>query len=337
MMTRDEFRNSVFKRDNYQCVICKSTSNLDAHHIMERRLFDDGGYYLDNGATVCEKHHIECENCVISTQRIREKCNITAVVLPPHLYPDYQYDKWGNIDCGTYILPGELFWDESVQKILKTGPYGPNLELVRKQVKYPRTYHAPWSPGVTSDDRIANFSLDGMSVVITEKLDGENTTMTRDHIYARSLDSNNHPSRNWVKNFWGMIRFDIPEGWRICGENLYAKHSIAYDSLPSYFIGFSIWNNNNICLSWNETLEYFALLGIHYPKVLYQGLWQDKLQNIDKELDLNIAEGYVIRNIESFEFKNFRKNVMKWVRPNHVQTHGHWMRSEIIKNGLVCN
>ena len=42
--------------------------------------------------------------------------------------------------------------------------------------KYPRTYHLPWSPGTTSDDRklsgdwFENYK--GKEIVITEKLDG---------------------------------------------------------------------------------------------------------------------------------------------------------------------
>ncbi len=53
-MTRDDFRNAVFARDNHRCVICGEPAK-DAHHILERRLFPDGGYYLNNGASLCEK------------------------------------------------------------------------------------------------------------------------------------------------------------------------------------------------------------------------------------------------------------------------------------------
>jgi len=47
--------------------------------------------------------------------------------------------------------------------------------------KYNRTYHLPWSPGSTNDDRISNGveSLLGIDIVITEKLDGENCGMTK--------------------------------------------------------------------------------------------------------------------------------------------------------------
>ena len=68
-------------------------------------------------------------------------------------------------------------------------------------VKYPRTPHLPWSPGASQDDV---FSLDarhfeGQTVIITEKMDGENTTLYRDYLHARSVDGRHHPSRNWVK------------------------------------------------------------------------------------------------------------------------------------------
>jgi len=43
LLTRDEFREAVFARDHHRCVICRNEGK-DAHHILERRLFDDGGY-----------------------------------------------------------------------------------------------------------------------------------------------------------------------------------------------------------------------------------------------------------------------------------------------------
>lgn len=94
------------------------------------------------------------------------------------------------------------------------------------RVHYPRTPHLPWSPGASSDDvRVGDLSgLAGREVVVTEKLDGENTTLYADGLHARSLDSAHHPSRAWVKALQGRIGPAIPQGWRVCGENLYARH-----------------------------------------------------------------------------------------------------------------
>jgi hypothetical protein len=62
------------------------------------------------------------------------------------------------------------------------------------RLKYPRTPHLPWSPGIGDDDRILDdlSSLQGEPVIITVKMDGENTTLARDYIHARSTDSG-HP------------------------------------------------------------------------------------------------------------------------------------------------
>jgi predicted restriction endonuclease len=91
LLPRDDFREGVFARDNYKCVFCGKTAEetpegkLDAHHILERRLWPDGGYYLANGATVCEEHHLECERTTITVGEVMEAAGITKRIVPPHL------------------------------------------------------------------------------------------------------------------------------------------------------------------------------------------------------------------------------------------------------------
>lgn len=204
--------------------------------------------------------------------------------------------------------------------------------------KYPRTLHISWSGHISDDDKIQlDLSrLIGHDVVVTEKRDGENSSLYRSHFHARSLNSNNHPSRNWVKGLWGNIRYEIPEGWRICGENLYAKHSIFYDDLPSYFEVFSIWDENNVCLSWDKTKEWCNLLGLTTVPVLFEGSFDENWIKtvLPTTLDLTKQEGYVVRLYDEFAFDDFGKCVVKWVRPNHVQTSKHWASQPITKNLL---
>lgn len=64
---RKRFRESVFERDEYKCVICGHNipEELDAHHITDRNEMPGGGYVLENGITLCninchqmaEEHH----------------------------------------------------------------------------------------------------------------------------------------------------------------------------------------------------------------------------------------------------------------------------------------
>lgn len=337
LLTRDSFRESVFARDNHTCVFCDLPA-VNAHHILERRLFDNGGYYLENGASVCGRHHLELEMTLISVETVRAACGIKRAVIPEHFYSEVSTDKWGNYFLGNgQRIKGELFFDESVQKILKLAGV---LSDFANRVKYQRTYHTPWSDGFHGDDRRhknMNF-FHGKRVIVTRKMDGENSSLYCDYFHARSVDSPHHPSRDWVKNFWSKIKTDIPEGWRVCGENMYAKHSIQYDDLDSYFLGFSIFDEKNIALSWDETLEWFELLGITPVEVLYDGIYDEAAirSKFVEARDWDTMEGYVIRVADRFSYAEFRKAVAKFVRKNHVTTQKHWKwGSRINPNGIV--
>ncbi len=102
-------------------------------------------------------------------------------------------------------------------------------------------------------------------IVVTEKMDGENTSIYADgFVHARSLDSKNHKSRDWVQKLASRVGNEgLPENLRLCGENLYARHSIAYNALPSYFMVFGIYEDD-ICLSWEETQDWVHLLSLDH-------------------------------------------------------------------------
>lgn len=346
LLSRDEFREQVFTRDNHKCLFCDLPAK-DAHHIIERRLFDDGGYYIDNGASVCEVHHIACEKTLISCEEVRKAANIKSVILPDHFYLDneYSYDKWGNLILpnGTR-LKGELFYDESVQKVLKEADV---LKLFSKYIKYPRTYHLPWSERKTKDDRVLQNikHFENKQIIITAKLDGENTTLYNDYLHARSINSGKHPSRKWITELWSQIKHEIPEGWRICGENMYAEHTIHYKNLKSYFYMFSIWNEKNECLSWKESCDYAEILGLMHVPILYEGVWDEKLiKNLYKiekgkkfmEINNDGCEGYVARLADNFTYSDFKKSVAKFVSNSFEIKHGHWTQN-FIKNELNNN
>jgi len=200
--------------------------------------------------------------------------------------------------------------------------------------KYPRTYHLPWSLGITSDDKILSdiSCFQGKKLVGTIKMDGENTSFYRNNLHARSLDSKDHPSRHWIKSFHSSIKHLIPNNWRICGENLFAKHSIFYNNLESYFLGFSIWDDRNVCLNWEKTLSIFSDLGIKPVPIITETY--DINEIIEKFNNFDKQEGYVIRIFEEFKYENFSSSIAKFVRKNHVSTDKHWMFKKIEKNLL---
>jgi hypothetical protein len=203
--------------------------------------------------------------------------------------------------------------------------------------KYGRTFHLPISPGATSDDKVM-LSQTGLMVddlVITEKMDGENTTIHKTGSQARSPDSRHHPSRDWLKAFASGISPYLTEDERIVGENLYARHSIAYDALPSFFLGFA-WIIGDEVQAWDQTLARFDELGIQPVPTLYRGPYRQGLfDDLAKTLDLGRQEGFVARVAGAFAEAAMPDRVGKYVRAGHVQSEVHWMQAELIPNRLA--
>jgi hypothetical protein len=199
--------------------------------------------------------------------------------------------------------------------------------------KYPRTYHLAFSPGVQSDDKVIQSlsKLEGQEVVVLLKMDGENTTLYHDnYMHARSIDSKTNWTRDIAKKIHSAIRHDIPEGYRLCCENVYAKHSIYYPDnyLEGYLYLLSVWNEKNECLSWDDTIEYAQLLDLPTPKEIYRGIFDLKeLEKLAKNLDLSIEEGFVVRATKGFAYDEFSEHVTKYVREGHVQTDQHWLKN----------
>lgn len=210
--------------------------------------------------------------------------------------------------------------------------------MTQPRYKYQRTPHLDFSPGFEPDDVFvdATSELEGSEVIVSIKMDGECTTPYADgFLHARSIDSKGHPSRNAVKAWWAARHMYLPEGWRICGENLYAKHSIHYQDLKSHFYGFSAWNDRNWCLSWDDTLVLFEELDVVPVDVLYRGPFDVKvLKGIVDSLDLTQVEGIVVRKAGEFHYDDFQRSCAKWVRKNHVRTSEHWMKQAVVPNKL---
>lgn len=212
--------------------------------------------------------------------------------------------------------------------------------------KYNRTLHLPFSPGGSSDDKIAKdvTSLLRRKVIITEKVDGSNVCLEYENCFARTHSGPpTHSSFDGFKALHASVKTLIPDEYQLFGEWCFALHSIPYDKLPSYFLMFGIRDvNQGIWESWNN-VNLWAL-EINTPTVpeLWSGFikTESELQKIVEDLAKEpsklgtVREGVVIRIAESFLDEDFSKCVMKWVRKDHVQTSDHWKDQEIVRNQL---
>lgn len=92
LLTREEFKEQVFAKTNGKCCIpgCDCDA-VDAHHIMDRKLWSDGWYYLTNGAALCSKHHLDAEQGRITPKQCLDymNINVTDVRVPDKLREEY--------------------------------------------------------------------------------------------------------------------------------------------------------------------------------------------------------------------------------------------------------
>jgi hypothetical protein len=214
--------------------------------------------------------------------------------------------------------------------------------------KYPRTFHLPYSPGATNDDKIApnvDFLLN-TPLVITEKIDGGSCMMSNTDIFARTHSGPpTHPSFNIGKAIHASIKHELIDGLDYFGEYCYAKHSIEYTELPGYFLLFGIRtyiDGNGWWKSW-QSVKSFAK-GLNIPTVPeLEKLTVSSEKELQKAVEKHMCEpsvcggereGVVVRRAEAFSVREFSKAVLKMVRKNHVQTSEHWMNQEITPNKL---
>lgn len=232
---------------------------------------------------------------------------------------------------------------------------------MEKRFRYPRTLHLPWSEHVTTDDKVMSHkdvarAFQGKEVIVTEKMDGENLSMYHDYTHARAINGRYHPSRSWVRNIHATIKDDIFEGWRICGENMYACHSIFYRNLETYLYVFAVFDSNNHCLNYDDMVEYIKAIDpngemLSLPPVLYRGEWDEEQVKkcftgksfFEGSEDIHgrdvSQEGYVVRTIEGFDYPKSCQGerlcfsqLAKFVREKHVISNEHWMHGEIVPN-----
>ncbi|MBL0742036.1 RNA ligase family protein [Chryseolinea lacunae] len=212
--------------------------------------------------------------------------------------------------------------------------------------KYGRTYHYPFSPGTTSDDRInADYWSDVLrmkQIVHTEKLDGENNCLSRYGVFARSHAAPTVSA--WTKairQHWESIKNDLGDV-EIFGENLYAIHSIEYRKLEHHYYVFAV-RQHDMWLGWDEVKFYAGLFDFPTVPEIKTATPEREEQLRDEVLTLArqhsvlesydirtnepcTREGIVTRNTEAYPVNDLAHHVFKYVRKGHVKTDEHWTR-----------
>lgn len=269
LLSREKFNELAFKRDNGKCVWC-GNPGIDVHHIIERKLWKDGGYYLSNSAVLCSSCHIDAEQNRILPYELWDKIKIIDIILPNSMDINLarDYDKWGNIM--------EIF-------------------------KYPRTRHVEGSRLQAGDedlDQVPLSELYGKHLVIESKEDGANSGISfineelklqsRGHFLTGGpREAQFQLFKQWANTFQDDWYLALGDKYVAYGEWLYSKHTVYYDQLPHYWMEFDILDKEKSTkdnLFFLDTPSRHALLqGIKYcpVKVLWSGTFTKDIKLAD--------------------------------------------------------
>ena len=217
--------------------------------------------------------------------------------------------------------------------------------------KFPRTPHlAVLADNVVRDDKVMSELEREMflrhELVVEEKVDGANLGISFDgEAHARCQNRGaylQYPyTGQWKKlSEWLDPKTDIlfeklTDRYILFGEWCYAQHSIFYDQLPDWFLGFDIFDKESLkFLSYPRRDAVFRDVGISGIPAIKKGHFT--LSELKRMLPISRlcdkpAEGIYLR----FDQGDWLKQRAKLVRPEFIQSVGeHWTRGGLKANQL---
>ncbi len=224
--------------------------------------------------------------------------------------------------------------------------------MTKDFVKFPHTPHLKWlGAGVPRDDKVMTppevADLLCGNVVVEEKVDGTNLGLSTDPTGGMRVQNRGH----WVRR-GGHPQFDVFWGWLatrqveladalgedliLFGEWCLAVHSVQYDRLPDWFLGFDVYDRRKQAF-WSvqrrdNLLRSVRLAGV--PKLASGHFSVDKLENLmnrTSEVGSQTIEGIYIRRDQG----PWLKGRAKMVRSEFTQAIGdHWSKRRMERNRL---
>lgn len=219
--------------------------------------------------------------------------------------------------------------------------------------KYPSTPYIEPDTEIKRNDKILSVKemeiIINKEIIVEEKIDGANLGISFDANGELRLQNRGayiippylgqwKKLNDWLMKYENNLFDVLINRYILFGEWCYVKHSVYYDSLPNWFIGFDIYDmKDKRFLSVVRRNEYFMKMGIVPVPQLGRGKYSLKelysffgISKFGKEL----CEGIYIRQ----EKDGFLEHRAKMVRKEFRQDiNEHWSRGVLQYNRLNYN
>lgn len=220
--------------------------------------------------------------------------------------------------------------------------------------RFPHTPHVAWlSVGLPRDDKVlspaeAHALLSG-EVVVEEKLDGANLGISVENGELRLQNRGAYlhtpyhgqfsRAKSWIEGHQYDLMPALGDTLILFGEWCAARHSVAYDHLPDWFVAFDIYDraekrfwSTNRRNTWASGLDISAVPMLYKGSLTFAALKELVLTRTSC-FDAGNLEGVVVRR----ESKEFLDQRAKLVHPDFAQSLGEHWRQRIIEWNTVAS
>lgn len=220
--------------------------------------------------------------------------------------------------------------------------------------RFPRTPHLAWlSDGKPRDDKVLSpdeaEALLSHDVVVEEKLDGANLGISVDEAGNLRLQNRGQylaapyagqfsRANDWTERFQHDLAPALGHEFVLFGEWCAARHSVAYEHLPDWFLAFDIYDRRAMRFwsshrrdAWADSLDIPIVPVLARRRMTLAGL-KDLVLTGATRFGSAKLEGVVIRRDGS----EFLEERAKLVRPDFIQSiRRHWRHKQIEWNAVV--
>jgi hypothetical protein len=219
--------------------------------------------------------------------------------------------------------------------------------------KFPHTPHLLWlGTGTPRDDKVlkpANVAefLSG-EVIIEEKVDGANLgfslgadnrvcAQSRGHYLAPGRSHAQwNPLWSWLAEWQVVLEDGLRSGLILYGEWCYARHTVPYDALPDWFLGFDIFEiESRRFMSVNRRNAWLQERGlVSVPEVKRGKVHINQMTSLLATSSVGHApmEGLYVRR-EHGGWLQSRAKIVSAVFKQQIEEH--WTRRSVVPNQLV--
>ncbi len=220
--------------------------------------------------------------------------------------------------------------------------------------RFPHTPHITWlGEGTPRDDKVLSHieaenllvavvvveeKIDGANLGISVNQDGELRLQNRGDYLREPFTGQFKKLSTWITPRKNDLISMLGDTLILFGEWCAARHSVAYDRLPDWFLVFDIYDSSTRRFwSTKRRNELAALLDLPVVSELSRGITtlpslKDLVLNNPSRYRGGMMEGLVIRQ----ESEDWLETRAKLVRPDFTQAiDEHWRRRAIEWNGLA--